>query len=196
MSTVALIGMVVSFASKATSTATLVTKSTTAAPSGKAPNPQSAVAYVDIDTLEANYTYFKNKKAEFTRRQQSVESELQRSAIQLQNQAVEYQKKGSTGGFSSTAEAEAAGRKLQQMEQSLTTRRETLTTSLLKDQDAFNTEIQKRLDDFLEEYVKDKSYDYVLSYSKNGSILYANKGLDITREVIAGMNARLEDTTK
>ncbi len=188
--------MVVSFVTKAKSTATLVSKNPSAATSTKPANAQSTVAYVDIDTLEANYTYFKNKKAEFTSRQQSMQSELQRSAMQFQNQAVEYQKKGSSGGFASTAEAEAAGRKLQQMEQSLKTRSETLEKSLLRDQDAFNAEIQKRLDDFLEEYVQDKPYDYVLSYSKSGSILYANKALDITRDVIAGMNAKLEDSTK
>jgi outer membrane protein len=196
VSTVALIGMVVSFVTKAKSTATLVSKHTPATTGAKPANAQSTVAYVDIDTLEANYIYFKNKKAEFANRQQSIESELQRSQMQLQSQAAEYQKKGSSGGFASQAEVDAAGRKLGQMEQSLKTRGEALAKSLLKDQDAFNAEIQKRLDEFLEAYVQDKPYDYVLSYSKSGSILYANKSLDITRDVIAGMNAKLQDTAK
>ncbi len=161
-----------------------------------APAGGSRVAYVDIDSLENNYTYFKDKKAEFTRRQESVESELQRSAAQLQNEAAAYQKKGQAGGFASQAEAESAGRRLQQMEQSLVTRREALAATLLKDQDAFNKEIQKRLDDFLSDYVKETPFDYVLSYSKSGSILYANKALNITQDVISGMNEQLKEAPK
>ena len=47
-------------------------------------NPTGRIAYVDIDTLEAHYEYFKSKKAEFTKRQAAIESELQRSGAQLQ----------------------------------------------------------------------------------------------------------------
>ncbi len=191
----ALVGVAAVLASCSGNTDTKSTKkaTTVVAQPGTASTAESRIAYVDIDSLETHYVYFKDKKADFARRQEAMESELQRSAAQLQSEVAAYQKKGQNGGFASQTEVEAAGRRLQQMEQSLATRREALANTLLKDQDAFNKEIQKRLDDFLEGYVKDKPYDYVLSYSKNGSILYANKALDITQDVIEGMNAQLKD---
>ena len=198
LSALALIGVIVVLATRPkglTSSGSSKTTAVTTSPvDGKA--GMSRIAYVDIDSLETHYEYFKTKKAEFTRRQEGMESELQRSAAQLQNEVANYQKKGQNGGFTSQAEVEAAGRRLQQMEQSLATRREALATSLLKDQDAFNKEIQKRLDSFLEGYVQNKPFDYVLSYSKNGSILYANTALNITEDVISGMNAQLQDSVK
>ncbi len=183
------------FSCKDTSTKTPAgnTASTPAAMAPQGTTPTGRIAYVDIDTLESNYEYFKTKKADFLKRQEAMESELQRSAAQLQQQAVEYQKKGQSGGFTSQADAEAAGRRIQQMEQSLNTRRQTLTESLLKDQEAFNTDLKKRLDEFLEGFAKERGYDYVLSYSKSGSILFANRSLDVTRDVISGMNARLKE---
>ena len=199
LAALALLGVIILFVLRGTSsstTATVRTPATTTAGTGAGTTAGSRVAYVDIDTLEANYEYFKTKKADFTKRQSAIESELQRSAQQLQTQAADFQKKAQSGGFTSQAEGEAAGRKLQQMEQSLNTRRESLAAGLMKDQDAFNRDIQDRLDAFLTNYVKDKNIDYVLSYSKSGSILYADKSLDVTQEVIAGMNAAIQSDQK
>ena len=196
LAALALLGVIILFVLRGTNSSTTTVRTPAAATAGKGEataGGSSRVAYVDIDTLEANYEYFKTKKADFTKRQAAIENELQRSAQQLQNQAADFQKKVQSGGFASQAEMEPAGRKLQQMEQSLNTRRESLAAGLMKDQETFNQDIQDRLDAFLTEYVKGKDIDYVLSYSKSGSILYADKNLDVTQEVIAGMNAAIKE---
>ncbi len=197
LAALALLGVIILFVLRGTSSTPTTTRTPATNAAGKGEMPaggNSRVAYVDIDTLEANYEYFKTKKGDFTKRQSAIESELQRSAQQLQTQAADFQKKAQSGGFASQAEGEAAGRKLQQMEQSLNTRRESLAAGLMKDQETFNRDIQDRLDTFLTEYVKGKNIDYVLSYSKSGSILYADKNLDVTQEVIAGMNAAIKES--
>jgi len=161
-------------------------------------NGSGRIAYVDIDTLEAHYTYLKNKKDLFKKRQQDVDAELQRSAEQIQSDYATVQKKAQANTLTQT-EYEAAQKRLGQMQQSLETRKQVLTEQLLKEQDDFNKDLQQRLDKFLEEYNKDKHYDYILSYSRGGSILYSNKELNITSDVIKGMNAIVEnnsDTTK
>jgi outer membrane protein len=151
------------------------------------PAPAGRLAYVNVDSLEAHYEYLKTKKDEFGKRQSAMEAELQRSGQQLQNQAAAFQQKVQAGGMSQT-EGEAQQRKLYQMQQSLETRRQALTEQFLKEQDAFNKEIHDRLDKFLEEYNKDKHYDFILSYTQGSNIMYADKRLDITRDVIKGMN--------
>ena len=172
----------------------------TTANSASAPlvNGTGRIAYVDIDTLEAHYTYLKDKKDQFKKRQQDVDAELQRSAQQLQNDAANFQKKAQDGKMSQT-EGEATQKRLLQMQQSLETRKQVLTEQLLKEQDDFNKDLQRRLDKFLEGYNKDKHYDYILSYSQGGSILFCNKELNITPDVIKGMNElprENSDTTK
>ncbi len=155
------------------------------------------IAYVDIDSLEANYTYLKQKKEEFVQRQQSMNAELERSMRQFETDRTNFQRKVQAGNISQ-AEGEATVKRLTQMEQSLYARKESMAQTLLKDQDEFNKNLQSKLEAFLEEYNKSKGYDYILSYSQNGSILYKNKALNITQDIIDGMNASTQagDTTK
>ncbi|HAD34346.1 MAG TPA: hypothetical protein DCF44_07590 [Chitinophagaceae bacterium] len=146
------------------------------------------IAYVDIDTLEANYDYFKKKKAEFEIRQKNIDAELERMANTLQNEYIALQKKAQNGELSQS-EGEAAQQRLMQKQNELENKRSTLGNKYLKDQEDFNKEIHDNLHEYIKEYNEEMGYDYILSYSKDGSILYANDALDITRDVIEGMNS-------
>ena len=43
---------------------------------------------------------------------------------------------------------------------------------------------------YLKEYNKDKKYEYILSYSFGGGVLYADNQLDITNKVLVGINQK------
>ncbi len=161
-------------------------------------NGNGRIAFVNIDTLEANYTYLKNKKAEFEKRQDAVKAELVRSQQQMDADIANVQRKYQAGTLTQ-AEGEAAQKRIAQMGQSLETRKTAVTEQLMAEQEAFNKDLKDRLDNFLAEYNKDKHFDYILSYAPSGSILYASKELDITQDVIKGMNsqsANAVDTAK
>jgi len=67
----------------------------------------------------------------------------------------------------------------------------------MKEQDDFNKDLRSRLDAFIEAYNKDKHFDFVFTYTASGSqILYVNKALDITQDVIDGMNAASKSDEK
>ena len=146
------------------------------------------IAFVDIDTLESNYDYFKKRKVEFENRQKSIDADLEKLASTLQNEYAGLQKKAQDG-LMSQAEGEAAQQRLMAKQQELELKRQNLGAQYLKDQDLFNKEIHDNLHKYIEQYNEEKGYDYILSYSKDGSILYANKGLDVTQDIIDGMNA-------
>lgn len=148
------------------------------------------IAYVNIDTLEANFEYLKNKKEDFKKRQEQMEGELQQSYMQMQKKGEDLQKRVQERNISEN-EYKSVEKQLIQMQQTLEGRRQSLSEQLVKEQQEFNKDLKKRLDQFLETYNKGKNYDYILSYKDDGSspVMYANKQLDITREVIAGMNA-------
>lgn len=157
------------------------------------------IAYIDIDTFEANYEYLKAKKEEFTKRQESMQNELERSAQQFQNRVTDFQRKAQNQSMTQ-AEAEATSKQLAQMQQSLELRQQALTEQLLKEKDDFNQKLHDGLTGFLKEYNKEKGYDYIFSYTEFGSqILMANESFNITEDVIKGMNERaknMSDTTK
>jgi outer membrane protein len=147
------------------------------------------IAYVNIDSLESNYVLLKTKREEFRRKQEQMNSELQRSYGQMQNDANEVQKKMQANTLTQS-EYEAAQKRLMQMQQTLESRKESLGQQLMKEQEDFNADLKKRLDSFLADYNKTHQYDFIMSYSGSGSaILYSNPAHDITKEVVAGMNA-------
>ncbi len=146
------------------------------------------VGYVDIDTLESNYNYFKLKKAEFEVRQKNIDAELEKMASSLQNEYNTLQKQAQAGTLSQ-ADGEAAQQRLMQRQQELELKRQNMGAKFLKDQEAFNKEIHDNLHAYIEKYNVERGYDYILSYSKDGSILFANKDLDLTQDIIKGMNS-------
>ena len=147
------------------------------------------IAYVNLDSLEANVEIWKAKQEEFKNKQEQMQNELEHSYLQMQNEAATLQKKADANQMTQS-EGEAAQKHLMQLRQSLETRKQALTEQLVKQQETSNKDLKDRLNTFLEEYNKTRHYDYILSYASAGSpILYANKALDITKDVVAGINA-------
>ncbi len=166
---------------------TATTPAASASHTAPATTPTGKIAYVNLDTLGDRYEYFKIQKADFEKRQANMEAEVERLAQNLQNEYAAFQKKAQAGSLSQ-ADGEAAQKKLAGMQQNVETRRQALGAQLMKEQDAFNKELQDRLDNYLIKYNADKGYDFILSYVKGGNILFANKALDITEDIIKGMN--------
>ena len=191
LSSLSLVGVAVLLGMKMTepkSGAKVSHSSTNESKAPSAGNSNFKIGYVDIDTLESQYDYFKKRKVEFESRQKSIDAELERMANSLQTDYVNLQKKAEKGELSQ-AEGEAAQQSLMKRQQELEVKRQNLAEKYLKDQEAFNKEIHDNLHAYIEIYNEENGYDYILSYSKDGSILFANKSLDVTKDIIAGMNS-------
>jgi outer membrane protein len=156
------------------------------------------IAYINIDSLEANYEYLKNEKESLAKRKQQMQSELQASADKMQKEYAEVQRRAQAGSLSQS-EGEAAQKRFAQMQQSLESRSQSLNEQISKEAEELSMDLKKRLDSFIAEYNKDKNYDYILSYSGISTIVYANKQFEITADVIKGMNeaaGKISNTTK
>ena len=158
--------------------------STINAASGKS---GQVIAYVDIDSLETNYIFFKERKAELEKSQKSIESTLQGEAESLQRAAYDLQQRAAT---ITQAEGEAIQEKLMNRKAALEQKQVQMSESLMAQQTQFNLDLNAKLDSFLTEYNADKRYSYILSYSKGGSILYKDSMYNITADVVKGMNEK------
>ncbi|MBC7553190.1 MAG: OmpH family outer membrane protein [Taibaiella sp.] len=154
------------------------------------------IAYVNIDSLENHYELLKSRREDFKKRQEQMEGELQQSFQQMQRKGEALQKRVQDRSISEN-EYKTTEKELIMMQQSLEGRKQNLTEQLVKEQEEFNKDLKKRLDAYLETYNKDKHYDFILTYSAGGGspIMYANKQLDITKDVIDGMNANSKNET-
>lgn len=150
--------------------------------------PYARIAYIDIDSLEAGYTFFTKKKAEFEARQKRIDVELETMAKALENDLAAVQKKAQDNTLTQT-EYENAQKRLGAKQADIEKKRRSLGTKFLEDQDKFNKDLKDKLQATVDKYNSDGTYDYVLSYSKDGSsIIYVNPTLDITEDIVKLMN--------
>lgn len=167
-------------------------------PCGKCAAPKTAatkiaaeggqlIAYVDIDSLEENYLFFRERKEALLKTQKSMESSIQRDAETFQREVYEFQQKAPT---MTQSEGEAAEQRLMNKKDALERKQQQMSESLLAEQTAFNKELNEKLDSFLTDYNTGKRYAYIFSYAKGGSILFKDDAYDITTDVIKGMNEK------
>ncbi|MBO9727791.1 MAG: OmpH family outer membrane protein [Chitinophaga sp.] len=162
------------------------TPATPAAGTGTPVAGSFKIAYVDLDSLEAHFEYFKEKRALLEQKQEQMDNQLKGKARALQAEYEDLQRKAST---LTQEQGEAAQRSLMAKKQQLDQEAQNLGASYTEQQTKFNEELQKRLDDFLKSYNADKRYAYIFSYRSNASnILYKDPAYDVTPDVIKGMN--------
>ncbi|MEZ2445021.1 OmpH family outer membrane protein [Chitinophaga sp. RCC_12] len=144
------------------------------------------IAYVDLDSLEAHFEYFKEKRGLLEQKQQQMDNQLKGKARALQSEYADLQRRAST---LTQEQGEAAQRSLMSKQQQLEEEAQNLRASYTEQETKFNEELQKRLDDFLKSYNADKRFAYIFSYRSTASnILYKDPAYDVTPDVIKGMN--------
>lgn len=147
------------------------------------------IAYIEVDSLVTQLTMCKEAKAALEAKSKSYQQQIAGKTKAFQQAYEAFGKKMQSTGYGSQAEYEAAQKNLQQMQENGARLEQQLTAQLAKEQDAFN----QRLHDSVEAYLKVLNADhrYTLILSKSGdNILYAEPAMDITEEVIKGMNKR------
>lgn len=168
------------------------TADTTGSKAGAPASTGPRIAYVDLDSVEAHYEYFKDKKSELEKRQQAIDNELKANLRALQNEAADFQRRANANQLTQS-EGEAAQRTLMEKQQQLEGKRQNLSQQYMEQEAKFNEDLQKRLDDFLKTFNSDKKYSFIFSYRAGASnILYKDESLDITAPVIDGLNKNEE----
>jgi outer membrane protein len=152
------------------------------------------IAYVNIDTFQTHYEFFKAKKAELEARQSSMESEIGRSVSAFQSRVAALQQKAQS---MTEEEGMAAQQKLMQEQQQIEDRKQTMEAQFMKETQDFNIKLQEKMTEYLKKYNADGRYTYILPYSQETiNLLYVNPANDITQDVIAGMNDEYKSQKK
>lgn len=143
--------------------------------------------YIKLQDVMENYTLAKELNVELQKETMSVENQARQKQNDLQQRGANVQSKYQSGGYLSQASFESDMQDLQKREaaanQWLSTHQNRLMT--------LGAEIQQRLNDsiqnFMNDYIRVYGYDAILIAEQAG---FFNPALDITEDVIAGLNAR------
>jgi outer membrane protein len=152
------------------------------------------LAYVELDSLNENITYIKERRKELDAEMKAIETEQESGYRGLQAQKDNFLKKG---GTITEADAQVFQQKLMDQQQQIDSRKQMLSQKLNEKSFVIMEDIQKKLREFLTEYNKDKKFMYILA---NGTgmeyMLYKDSSLNITADVIRGMNEKMRSALK
>lgn len=143
------------------------------------------VAYVNSDSLLQNYDYFKDKAEELEAKRAKLEAEYTNRAKGLQNEINDFQQNAPN---MTIAQAKAVEENLTKKQQNLIRYQQTLQQQLMGEESKVNNELYDKVASYLEQYGKKNNYQLVLTYTKGSGVLYANDSLNITEQVINGLN--------
>lgn len=146
-----------------------------------------SIAYFKIDSVFANWEQYLNVQDKLSAKQQELESDFESRSQSFMKRVEDAQYKMQRG-LVTRAEAEELQQQLAQEEQNLAGLQNNYAMQLQEEGVVKNRQMIDKLEQFLEQYNKDKGYNYIFSYSFGGNLLYGDDALDITREVIAGIN--------
>lgn len=147
------------------------------------------IAYVEVDSLMSQYQFCKDYNLLLNKKGENAANTLQQKQRALQQHANALQKKYESNGFTTRDELERAQNQLAKEQQDLAELDQRLTNELAMENAKLNEELRDSIQAFLKVYNKTKKFDYIFS-RQGDNILLANKKLDITSEVVAGLNKR------
>lgn len=148
---------------------------------------QLKVAYVDSDTLLAKYQYALDLQEDLNRYKEAQEKSYQDQMMKFQK---DYQNFIQTGENMTLSQQQAKEAELKQRAEKLSTLEAELTSKVLQKQMDSNIELLNCIFAFVREYNADnQQFDVILRHTFNDSpTLYVNPAMDITDEIIEGLN--------
>ncbi|MFO7940945.1 MAG: OmpH family outer membrane protein [Bacteroidales bacterium] len=153
------------------------------------------VAYVNIDTLIANYQMYIDKRDKLMEKRDESEAELQGKSQSFERDVRDFQNKVQKELVTRT-KAQMMQQELGQREQELYQMKDQLSYKLAEEEQVMNRQVLNAIMDYLEKYNKDHGYDYILSNAFGGPLLYSNEALNITQQVLVGLNETYEKDNK
>ena len=154
------------------------------------PSEVMPVAYLNVDSLLANYTFAQEASEKLMTKQEDARVKMNTKLRTFQNEVADFQRKLENNGFLSRERAEQAQQKLAKKEQELQELEAKLTQDIMSENQKLNVQLADSLTNYLKEFNADGRYHVILSNTAKDNVLMAAEQYDITDEVVAGLNAR------
>ncbi|WP_421918239.1 OmpH family outer membrane protein [Marinifilum sp.] len=157
---------------------------------------EGAVVYINTDSLLSNYNFSRDLNEKFLKKQEDSRTDFNFKAQKLEKEAMEFQRKLQNNGFLNRQRAEEAQQKLIAKQQNLQQLDRELSAELMGEQQANSKRLFDSVTNYLKEYNSTRNHSLILSTTQGGNVLFSQDGLDITQEIIDGLNARYTPETK
>lgn len=143
------------------------------------------IAYINSDSVLKYYEYLKVNKQQLEEKTKKMDQDFRNRAMGLQNEIAAYQRNVNT---MTLGQVRATEEDLTKKRQNLQMYEQTLTQQLMEEEAKLNKALYDRVTSFLKDYCSDNGLQLVLKYDPTSDVLFGGQALDITQEVISGLN--------
>ncbi|POY38385.1 outer membrane chaperone Skp [Solitalea longa] len=144
------------------------------------------IVYVNSDSLQKHYTYFVDVKKKLDDKNTLRQQQFEGKGRSFQQEVANAQR--AAQGMTQEQQQQLS-LQLQKKQQDLGQLQQSLAGQAAKEEQEETEKLYGKITDYLKKYAKDHNYKMVVSYSKgNSNILYADESLDVTNDVLKGLN--------
>lgn len=143
------------------------------------------IAYFEMDSIENNYEYLKDVRTELKAKEQQLTNQLNTMKRSYLDKVNKFQQQAQT----MSQEKQGVMQQDLMQEQKVIQNKEQAMGAELQDASFKKMQdVNKKIEDYLKEFNKDKGYSYILAHQP-GTIYYKDVRFDITNPVLEGLNA-------
>ena len=153
------------------------------------------IAFVEVDSLMTQYDFAKDYSVTLQKKSNNARNTLTQKGNALQAAVNNFQQKINNNGFQSREQAASVQNAIQRQQNDLQELQARLENELATETAKFNEALRDSLQNFLKAYNADKKFDLILSKAGD-NILLGSSQLDITQDVINGLNKRYKPAQK
>ena len=153
------------------------------------------IVYVDLDSLMSNYDFAKDINKAMMRKEEDIKMKLTDRYKALQADQADFERKYKNNVYATPERAQEEYNRIVKKEQEILQFEQQLTAEFEKEGLEKNQMLRDSISKFIKEYNTEKGYDYILT-KLGDNILYANEALNITKEVVDGLNSKYAASKK
>lgn len=147
------------------------------------------VAYINSDTVVKYYDYSKVNKQQLESKSKQMDQDYRNRAIGFQSEVNAYKRSVNS---MTLGQAQATEEDLAKKQQNLQMYQQSLTQQLMDEEAKLSKELYERVTTYLKDYAQPRGIQVVLKYDPSSDLLYGGQAIDITQEVIKGLNEQYQ----
>ncbi len=154
---------------------------------------EQAIAWVNMDSIISKYDMYFDIQKELESKGRNMEVDMTNRSRAFEKEMIASQDKVQKGLVTRSV-AQQMQQDLAAKEQELYAYRDELRMRFAEEEQVMLRKIQYSITDFTKKFNQDRGYEVILSGSFGGPLLYGHPSIDITKEVIAGLNKEYQES--
>jgi len=147
------------------------------------------IVYVNVDSLLANYLLYSEMADQLLSTKTNLENELGRKNQVFEKEVRDFQTNVSKGFVTRKDQAEIENQ-LGIKQQNLLALKDSMASQLITREQEMNSTLHNNIISEIEEFNKIYNYQFVLSKTFGGSILFGNNNLNVTKVILNRLNEK------